>query len=230
MKNVVIAIDGTSSTGKSTIAKAIAKHYGILHVDSGAMYRAITLFAIQNGFYSSNLLDKERLIASLPNIFISFQLNHENQKIETYLNNFNVENDIRNVEVAKKVSFIASIKEVRNFLLTIQRNFALNSSLVMDGRDIGTTVFPEANVKLFISSSIEVRARRRHEDMIKKGIEISLEEIKNDLEKRDQMDINRVDSPLKKADDALEIDNSYLSKEETIKKSIEIIDRKIKFN
>ena len=223
----VIAIDGTSSTGKSTIAKAIAKHFDILHIDSGAMYRAVTLFAIQNHLYQNNQLNTEKLCSLLPNIQISFKKNDETLMNETYLTGNNVEKEIRSVEVAKKVSFIASIKEVRTFLIKIQRDFAKEKSIVMDGRDIGTTVFPNAAIKLFISSSIEVRAKRRFDEMINNGVKIGLEEIKSDLINRDQMDINRIDSPLKKADDAIEIDNSSLTKEETIQKAIEIIKNRL---
>jgi CMP/dCMP kinase len=213
MKNFIIAIDGTSSTGKSTIAKAIAKHFNILHIDSGAMYRAITLFAVENHLYLNNKLDKEKLISLLSEIHISF---HKN-----------VENKIRTVEIAKKVSFVASIKEVRAYLIKIQQSFSDKKSVVMDGRDIGTMVFPDADIKLFISSSIEVRAKRRFDEMTKNGINIGLDEVKNDLFLRDEMDINRADSPLKKANDAIEIDNSFLTKEETIQTAIEIIQGKI---
>jgi CMP/dCMP kinase len=227
MKNFIIAIDGTSSTGKSTIAKAIAKHFNILHIDSGAMYRAITLFAVENHLYLNNKLDKEKLISLLSKIHISFHKNEHTKSNDIFLDHKNVENKIRTVEIAKKVSFVASIKEVRAYLIKIQQSFSDKKSVVMDGRDIGTMVFPDADIKLFISSSIEVRAKRRFDEMTKNGINIGLDEVKNDLFLRDEMDINRADSPLKKANDAIEIDNSFLTKEETIQTAIEIIQGKI---
>ncbi len=227
MKNVIIAIDGTSSTGKSTVAKALGKHFNILHIDSGAMYRAVTLFAIQNNLFEQDHLNKEKLISLLPIIFISFTKNEETETNETYLNNINIEKEIRSSEIAKKVGIIAAIPEIRTHLIQLQRTFAENTSIVMDGRDIGTTVFPNADVKLFISSSIEIRAKRRYQEMNKTNSNISLEEVRSDLVKRDEMDTNRVDSPLRMAENAIEIDNSFLSREQTIEKAIKIIEEKI---
>ncbi len=224
MNNFVIAIDGTSSSGKSTIAKAVAEKLNLIHIDSGAMYRAVTLFAIENNIYTKNGLDTILLIDSLKEILIDFRKNADNGINEVYLNNKNVEQEIREEEISKKVSSIAKIYEVRNFLTKIQRSFAIDKSIVMDGRDIGTNVFPNSAIKFYITSSIEIRAKRRFNQLNNKT---TLEEVTIDLIERDLIDSTRKDSPLKKAIDAIGIDNSINSKEETINKILEIIAQKL---
>ncbi|MFA9290805.1 MAG: (d)CMP kinase [Solirubrobacteraceae bacterium] len=224
MNNFVIAIDGTSSSGKSTIAKAVAEKLNLIHIDSGAMYRAVTLFAIENNIYTKNGLDTILLIDSLKEILIDFRKNADNGINEVYLNNKNVEQEIREEEISKKVSSIAKIYEVRNFLTKIQRSFAIDKSIVMDGRDIGTNVFPNSAIKFYITSSIEIRAKRRFNQLNNKT---TLEEVTIDLIERDLIDSTRKDSPLKKAIDAIGIDNSINSKEETINEILEIIAQKL---
>ncbi|QAR30680.1 (d)CMP kinase [Ornithobacterium rhinotracheale] len=215
---IIIAIDGFSSTGKSTIAKQVAKRKNLIHVDTGAMYRAVTLYATQN-----NLIDEKGNVDDdfanhLSEISIEFKYNKAEQINETYLNGQNVENEIREMRVANVVSFIAAIPEVRAFLVEQQRDMGKKQSLVMDGRDIGTVVFPEADYKFFITARPEVRAKRRYDELIAKGKNVNLEEITQNVIERDHIDTTRAISPLKKAEDAIEIDNSDLNREETLEK------------
>ncbi|MRJ11220.1 (d)CMP kinase [Ornithobacterium rhinotracheale] len=217
-QHIIIAIDGFSSTGKSTIAKQVAKQKNLIHVDTGAMYRAVTLYAIQN-----NLIDEKGKVDDdfanhLAEISIEFKYNKAEQINETYLNGQNVENEIREMRVANVVSFIAAIPEVRAFLVEQQRDMGKKQSLVMDGRDIGTVVFPEADYKFFITARPEVRAKRRYDELIAKGKDVNLEEITKNVIERDHIDTTRAISPLKKAEDAIEIDNSDLNREETLEK------------
>ncbi|MGQ1943999.1 (d)CMP kinase [Ornithobacterium rhinotracheale] len=217
-QHIIIAIDGFSSTGKSTIAKQVAKRKNLIHVDTGAMYRAVTLYAIQN-----NLIDEKGNVDDdfanhLSEISIEFRYNKAEQINETYLNGQNVENEIREMRVANVVSFIAAIPEVRAFLVEQQRDMGKKQSLVMDGRDIGTVVFPEADYKFFITARPEVRAKRRYDELIAKGKDVNLEEITKNVIERDHIDTTRAISPLKKAEDAIEIDNSDLNREETLEK------------
>ncbi|MGP2570270.1 (d)CMP kinase [Ornithobacterium rhinotracheale] len=217
-QHIIIAIDGFSSTGKSTIAKQVAKRKNLIHVDTGAMYRAVTLYAIQN-----NLIDEKGNVDDdfanhLSEISIEFKYNKAEQINETYLNGQNVENEIREMRVANVVSFIAAIPEVRAFLVEQQRDMGKKQSLVMDGRDIGTVVFPEADYKFFITARPEVRAKRRYDELIAKGKDVNLEEITKNVIERDHIDTTRAISPLKKAEDAIEIDNSDLNREETLEK------------
>jgi cytidylate kinase len=214
MKKITIAIDGFSSTGKSTLAKQLAKKLGYIYVDTGAMYRAIALFAMQNDFISKDLLDKESLLKALPNIKLQFHFNTDLGFAEMYLNDSNVENEIRTIEVSSFVSRIAEISEVRSKLVEQQQEMGKNKGIVMDGRDIGTVVFPDAELKIFMTSSPETRAQRRYDELKAKGDFVSFEEVLQNVQERDYIDTHRADSPLVMADDAIEIDNSYLTREE----------------
>ncbi len=221
-----IAIDGYSSTGKSTLAKQIAKTLGILYIDSGAMYRAIALYALQNKCITNNQLNKDKLIHSLPNINISFLLkDHEFPLIE--LNGEVVEHDIRTLEVAQWVSPIAEISAVRAKLVQLQRDISKNQSVVMDGRDIGTVVFPEAEVKIFMTASADIRAQRRFDELQEKGQNSTLEEVYQNITQRDYIDQNRKDSPLIQAKDAILIDNSHLNRETQTQLVLKIIQEKL---
>lgn len=214
MKKITIAIDGFSSTGKSTLAKQLAKNLGYIYVDTGAMYRAIALFAMQNNFISKDTLDKVSLINSLPNIKLQFHFNAELGFAEMYLNEVNVEKEIRTIEVSGFVSRIAEVSEVRSKLVEQQQEMGKDKGIVMDGRDIGTVVFPEAELKIFMTSSPETRAKRRFEELQAKGDSVSYDEVLQNVQERDYIDTHRADSPLVKAEDAVEIDNSHLTREE----------------
>jgi cytidylate kinase len=214
MKKITIAIDGFSSTGKSTLAKQLAKSLGYIYVDTGAMYRAIALFAMQNNFISKDTLDKVSLIKSLPNIKLQFHFNAELGFAEMYLNEVNVEKEIRTIEVSGFVSRIAEVSEVRSKLVEQQQEMGKDKGIVMDGRDIGTVVFPEAELKIFMTSSPETRAKRRFEELQAKGDSVSYDEVLQNVQERDYIDTHRADSPLVKAEDAVEIDNSHLTREE----------------
>ena len=214
MKKITIAIDGFSSTGKSTLAKQLAKSLGYIYVDTGAMYRAIALFAMQNNFISKDTLDKVSLINSLPNIKLQFHFNAESGFAEMYLNEVNVEKEIRTIEVSGFVSRIAEVSEVRYKLVEQQQEMGKDKGIVMDGRDIGTVVFPEAELKIFMTSSPETRAKRRFEELQAKGDSVSYDEVLQNVQERDYIDTHRADSPLVKAEDAVEIDNSHLTREE----------------
>lgn len=218
-KNHIIAIDGFSSTGKSTIAKKLAKELNFIHVDTGAMYRAVTLFFLQNNQLQANeeITDNE-VKNHLDKIVITFKYNKGAQSNETYLNDSNVENEIRGLRVSNAVSLIAKLPSVRSFLVEQQQQMGKHQSLVMDGRDIGTVVFPNADLKLFITARPEVRAKRRYDELISKGQNVSLEEVSLNVNQRDKIDSSRAVSPLKMADDAIEIDNSDLTREETFNK------------
>lgn len=214
MKKITIAIDGFSSTGKSTLAKQLAKHLGYIYVDTGAMYRAIALFAMQNNFISIDSLDKESLVNALPNIKLQFHFNADLGYAVMYLNDSNVEKEIRTIEVSSFVSRIAEISEVRSKLVEQQQEMGKNKGIVMDGRDIGTVVFKDAELKIFMTSSPETRAQRRYDELKAKGDVVSFEEVLQNVQERDYIDTHRADSPLVMADDAIEIDNSYLTREE----------------
>jgi len=214
MKKITIAIDGFSSTGKSTLAKQLAKSLGYIYVDTGAMYRAIALFAMQNNFISKETLDKTSLINSLPKIKLQFHFNAEIGFAEMYLNEVNVEKEIRTIEVSSFVSRIAEISEVRSKLVEQQQEMGKNKGIVMDGRDIGTVVFPNAELKIFMTSSPETRAQRRFSELHDKGDVVSFEEVLQNVQERDYIDTHRNDSPLVMAEDAIKIDNSYLTREE----------------
>ncbi len=214
MKKITIAIDGFSSTGKSTIAKELANKLQYVYVDSGAMYRAVTLYAMQQGFISKNAFNFDKLISDLPKINLIFKFNSALGFAEMYLNGMNVENEIRTLEVSKFVSKVAEISEVRRKLVEQQQQMGINKGVVMDGRDIGTVVFPNAELKLFINASAEKRAQRRYDELIKRGDKVTFDEIFKNVQYRDHIDSTREDSPLIIADDAIEIDNSDMTLEE----------------
>lgn len=214
MKKITIAIDGYSSTGKSTLAKQLAKHLGYVFVDTGAMYRAITYFAMQNGFIKANFFDQESLINSLKSIKLRFQFNETLGYAEMFLNNENVETAIRTIEVSSFVSTIAAVSEVRSKLVEQQQDMGKNKGIVMDGRDIGTVVFPDAELKIFMTASPDVRAQRRFDELRSKGDNIKFNTVLKNVTERDFLDTTRADSPLLKADDAIEIDNSEISRDE----------------
>ena len=214
MKKIIIAIDGFSSCGKSTMAKDLAREIGYIYIDSGAMYRAVTLYCLEHGLFQGDTIDTERLKAELPNLDIAFKLNHETGRPQTYLNGKLVENDIRTLAVSSKVSIVAALDFVREAMVRLQQQMGHEKGIVMDGRDIGTTVFPDAELKIFVTASPEIRARRRFEELQTKGEPGSYEEILHNVEERDRIDMNRSVSPLRKADDAIELDNSHLTIQE----------------
>jgi cytidylate kinase len=223
LKKITIAIDGFSSTGKSTLAKELAKHLGYIYVDTGAMYRAITFFAMTNGYISKEYFDKQTLINSLPAIQIKFVYNPDLGFAETYLNSENVEKEIRTLEVSQFVSQVAEISEVRSKLVEQQQEMGKNKAIVMDGRDIGTVVFKDAELKIFMTASAETRAQRRFDELEAKGEKVTLEEVFENVQKRDYIDTHRDDSPLIMATDAIEIDNSYLNKQEQFDAVLELV-------
>ena len=222
-KKIIIAIDGFSSTGKSTLAKELAKHLGYVYVDTGAMYRAVAFFAMQNGYIGKEFFDVETLINSLPFIKLVFKFNPDLGFAEMYLNDVNVEKEIRTIEVSNYVSKIAEISEVRSKLVEQQQEMGKMKGIVMDGRDIGTVVFPEAELKIFMNASARTRAERRFKELKEKGDKVSFEEVLKNIEERDFIDTHREDSPLVKADDALEFDNSNISKQEQFEKVLKLI-------
>ena len=222
MKKITIAIDGFSSTGKSTLAKQLAKYLGYVYVDTGAMYRAVTLFAMQNGYINKDFFDKETLINSMTSIKLHFEFNAALGFAEMFLNDVNVESEIRTLEVSNFVSLIAEVSQVRAKLVEQQKQMGIGKEIVMDGRDIGTVVFPKAELKIFMTASADTRAQRRYDELQSKGQDVSYEEVLKNVEKRDYIDTHRDDSPLKQADDAIEIDNSYLTKEEQFNAVLEL--------
>ncbi len=213
-KKIVIAIDGHSSCGKSTVAKDLAKALSIAYVDTGAMYRSVTLYALRHNLINGNKVDEEALVNALPNIKITFAFNAEQKKNETFMNGESVENEIRQMEVSSHVSLVSTIGAVRRQLVEWQRDMGREGSLVMDGRDIGTVVFPNADLKIFMTASDEVRARRRYEELLSKGQQADFDEVLHNVRERDRIDSTRAESPLRKADDALLLDNSNLTMEE----------------
>ena len=214
MKKITIAIDGYSSTGKSTVAKQLAEYLGYIYVDTGAMYRAITFYALQNEFLSKNKFDKKALLDTLPNIDIAFKKKDIKSKPEIFLNGTNVETEIRTMYVSDFVSSVAAIPEVRRKLVAIQHQMGVEKGIVMDGRDIGTVVFPKAELKIFMNANAEVRANRRYEELLEKGDDVTYAAILKNVQDRDLMDTTREDSPLVKAQDAIEIDNSEINQED----------------
>lgn len=228
MKKITIAIDGYSSTGKSTLAKQLAKELEYVYVDTGAMYRAVALFAMQNHFIGLDFFDKKSLIDSLPKIQLEFKFNPDLGFAEMYLNDENVEKQIRTIEVSGYVSKVAEVSEVRSKLVEQQQAMGKNKAIVMDGRDIGTVVFPNAELKIFMTASAETRAQRRFDELQEKGDAVSYEDVLKNVVERDYIDTHRADSPLVIADDAIEIDNSYLSREEQFSAVLELINDVVK--
>lgn len=225
---IIIAIDGHSSCGKSTIAKAVAARFGYVFIDSGAMYRAVTLFALRNSLIDNGVVKEQELITRLPEIKIEFRFNPEKQKSDTYLNGENVEAEIRQLPVSQNVSPVATIAEVRAEMVNQQQQMGKDKGIVMDGRDIGTVVFPEAELKLFVTASAEIRAQRRFDELTGKGEIVSYDEILKNVQERDYIDSTRETSPLRKADDALVLDNSHMTREEQLEWVIEKVETRLK--
>jgi cytidylate kinase len=227
MKKITIAIDGFSSTGKSTLAKQLAAALGYVYVDTGAMYRAVAYFAMQHNLVSETHLDKAGLVAQLHNINLRFQFNPALGFAEMYLNNENIETQIRTIEVSRMVSKVAEISEVRAKLVEQQQAMGKDKGIVMDGRDIGTVVFPDAELKLFMTASSKTRAQRRFDELVEKGQHITFEDVLQNVEERDYIDTHREDSPLVKANNAIQIDNSSLSKKEQFEIVLNLVKEKL---
>lgn len=211
MKVITIAIDGHSSCGKSTMAKDLAKEIGYIYIDTGAMYRAVTLFAMQNGLITDAGIDEDALRNRMPDILITFQLNEETGRPDTYLNGVCVEQEIRTMEVSKYVSPIATLGFVREAMVELQRLMGEAKGVIMDGRDIGTVVFPNAELKIFVTASADVRAKRRFDELTAKGESCNFDEILTNVVERDRIDSTRAISPLRKAEDAIVLDNSNMT-------------------
>lgn len=222
-KQITIAIDGFSSTGKSTLAKQLAQQLGYIYVDTGAMYRAVAYFAMQNQLISVDSFNKVDLVNQLKNIVLEFKFNSELGFAEMYLNGTNVEKAIRTIEVSGYVSKVAEISEVRAKLVEQQQEMGKNKGIVMDGRDIGTVVFPDAELKIFMTASAATRAQRRFDELVQKGDSVSYDEVLKNVEERDYIDTHRDDSPLVMAEDAVEIDNSHLTREEQFQAVLELV-------
>jgi cytidylate kinase len=211
MNKIIIAIDGYSSCGKSTIAKDLAKTIKYKYIDSGAMYRAVTLYCLRTGLFEGDHLNETVLKEQINQIHITFRFNEQAGKSDTYLNGENVEKEIRSMEVADKVSPVAAVGFIREALVGQQQKMGKDKGIVMDGRDIGTVVFPDAELKIFVTAQPEIRAQRRMDELITKGEQVSFEDVLNNLKKRDHIDSTRKDGPLKKADDAVVLDNSDMT-------------------
>jgi cytidylate kinase len=228
MKPIVIAIDGHSSTGKSTVAKRLAKQLEYKYVDTGAMYRAVTLFAMRNNWIQEGSVDEAKLIENLSAVEINFEYNPEAGTNDVILNDENVEKQIRAMEVSGNVSSVAKIDEVREKLVQIQKQLGEEKGIVMDGRDIGSVVFPEAELKIFMTASADIRAQRRYNELKEKGENINFEEVLKNVQHRDDIDSNRKNSPLIQSEDAIKIDNSNLSQEEQFEKILNLAKERIK--
>ena len=224
---ITIAIDGFSSCGKSTLAKALAKELNYIFIDSGAMYRGVSLFCIQNNLVENGEIKEDLLIEKLPTIEILFKKNEETQKPDLLLNGQNVEHLIRSIDVASIVSKVASIKQVREKLVIEQQKMGEEGGIVMDGRDIGTVVFPNADLKLFVTADPETRAQRRFLELTIKGDKVTVEEIRYNLEERDRIDSSRKESPLRQAKDAILLDNSNLSQDEQLELTLNLVKKKL---
>ena len=227
MVRITIAIDGYSSCGKSTLAKSLASKLNYTYVDSGAMYRAITLYAIENGLASKELVDKEGLIKELDKISIDLQYNPATQRVTTYLNGRNVEDEIRTMRVSEVVSHVSVIKEVRAKLRSIQQELGKRGGVVMDGRDIGTAVFPNAELKIVMTASPEVRTKRRFDELRANGKDVSLEEVRDNLVSRDKEDTSRKENPLIQAEDAVVLDNSNLTPAQQLELALGWVEERI---
>lgn len=230
MRKITIAIDGFSSTGKSTLAKQLAKELEYVYVDTGAMYRAVAYFAMQNQFIGADFFNKAALIESLPKIQLEFRFNSDLGFAEMYLNGENVEKQIRTIEVSNFVSKVAEVSEVRSKLVEQQQEMGTNKAIVMDGRDIGTVVFPNAELKIFMTASAETRAQRRFDELQQKGDNVSYEDVLKNVVERDYIDTHREDSPLIIAEDAIEIDNSYLNRDEQFAAVLELVNDVVKID
>ncbi|HBY66767.1 MAG TPA: (d)CMP kinase, partial [Flavobacteriaceae bacterium] len=214
MHKITIAIDGYSSTGKSTVAKQLADWLEYVYIDTGAMYRAVTLYAMENGFISEEKFDREALIKKLSEIHLEFKKSSPTAKAEIFLNGKNVESEIRTLDVSEFVSPIATVSEIRKKLVEQQQRMGAEKGVVMDGRDIGTVVLPEAELKIFMNASAEERAKRRYDELSERGDQVTFKEILKNVQERDHIDTTRKDSPLRKAADAIEIDNSEMNLED----------------
>ena len=229
-KKITIAIDGFSSTGKSTVAKQLAKELGYVYVDTGAMYRAVTLCALRKKYISEDTLDRDALVRELPLMKLKFIFNPEVGYGEMYLNGENVEKEIRQMEVSQFVSKVAAIPEVREMLVAQQQEMGREKGIVMDGRDIGTVVFPDAELKIFMTASAEERAQRRFRELSERGEEVTYQEVLQNVQERDHLDTTREDSPLVKAKDAKEIDNSHLTLSGQFEKILELYKEAVRNN
>ncbi len=229
-KKIIIAIDGHSSCGKSTMAKSLARLLGYVYIDSGAMYRAVTLYSLRNGWITNGKPDVQKVIGGLDNIKITFQWDNEAEKNTTFLNGENIEDEIRKLEVSQNVSPISTIAEVRQEMVKQQRENGKNKGIVMDGRDIGTVVFPDAELKIFMTASPEIRAQRRFLELKEKGLEVNFDEILANVKERDQIDSTREVSPLKQAEDALVLDNSELTRDQQLEWTLEKVKERIEKN
>ena len=219
-KKIIIAVDGHSSCGKSTLSKELAKTLQYNYIDSGSMYRAVTLFALRNDLIKNRIVDKEKLINHLPEIKIEFKYNPAELKSDTYLNGENVEKEIRELEVSNNVSPVATIKEVRAAMVQLQKEMGSLKGIVMDGRDIGTVVYPDAELKIFMTATPEIRAQRRYDELKAKGSDATYDEILKNVIERDTIDQNREESPLRKADDAFVLDSSNMTREQQLEWAI----------
>jgi len=215
-QKLIIAIDGYSSSGKSSFAKNIAKEFGYVYIDTGAMYRAVTLFCLNNKLAQNGNVNKQGIISSLDKIHVSFTMNEQTGFSEVCLNDNNVEKQIRGLEVSENVSQVSQISEVRRKMVSLQREMGINRGIVMDGRDIGTVVFPEADIKIFMTADPHIRALRRFRELQEKQIPANMEEVEKNIRERDHIDETRADSPLKKADDAIILDNSFMTPDEQL--------------
>lgn len=213
---IIIAVDGHSSCGKSTLSKQLAKKLKYNYIDTGAMYRAVTLYALRNNYISNKKVNEGALIEALPQINITFRFNENEEKSDTILNGENIEQEIREIEVSENVSPVATIKEVRQALVKMQQQMGSEKGIVMDGRDIGTVVFPNAELKIFMTASNHVRAQRRFDELNAKGLNITFDEVLKNITERDHIDSTRSESPLRKANDAIILDNSTLTREEQL--------------
>ncbi|RFC54732.1 (d)CMP kinase [Brumimicrobium aurantiacum] len=222
-KEITIAIDGWSSCGKSTLAKALAKSLNFVYVDSGAMYRGVALYALRKDLVSPSHANEEEIIKGLSDITLTFS-NNDKGSADLYLNGENVEQEIRTITVSNVVSAVAKIKEVRSFLVAQQRKMGEDGGVVMDGRDIGSVVFPNAELKLFVTADPEIRAQRRYDELQAKGDNVSFDEVRENLKMRDEMDKNREESPLIQTEDAVVLDNSNLSPAEQLQESLKLVE------
>ena len=227
MKKITIAIDGFSSTGKSTLAKQLAQKLQYVYVDSGAMYRAVALYALQHKLIQNEVLDTAALITQLPSIKMTFQYNESLKASEIFLNGVNVNTEIRSMEVSNAVSRVATVPEVRQQLVGLQQQMGVLKGIVMDGRDIGTVVFPDAELKLFMTASADTRAHRRYKELLDSGNEVTFDAVHENITSRDHLDSTREDSPLFKATDAVEIDNSDLSLDQQFEKVMALVNSKL---